>query len=250
MLSLLRQEIWIVNARMRMHCFRYKPKLLGQIMDDLPTDRFSAVRPFYICGVDFCGPINVSLRIRGRPPIKMYIAIFVCFASKAVHIELVPDLSTNCFIIALRSFIARRGVPRRIYSDNATNFLGARNQLQDLLKAFEEQRSQLQSFAAETGMDWQFIPPRATHFGGLWEAAVKSAKGLLLRQIGDASLTEAEVRTHLAEVEAILNSRPLTPCSADPNDGEALTPGHLLIGEALRSVPQGSERDEQTKGWQ
>lgn len=89
----------------------------------------------------------------------MFIAIFVCFASKAVHIELVPDLSPNCFIIALRSFIARRGVPRRIYSDDATNFLGARNQLQDLLNAFEEQSSQLQSFAADTGMDWQFIAP-------------------------------------------------------------------------------------------
>ncbi|XP_051858142.1 uncharacterized protein LOC127565093 [Drosophila albomicans] len=130
----------------------------------------------------------------------------------------------------MNSFIARRGVPLRMYSDNATNFVGTNNVLKELQMEFTKQQEKLQLFASEMGMEWHFIPPRAPHFGGLWEAAVKSAKHLLVRQMANASLTESEVRAHLADVEAILNSRPLTPLSSDPNDGEALTPGHLLIG--------------------
>jgi len=191
-------------------------------MGNLPADRFESVRPFHICGVDLFGPINVSLRIRGRPPIKKYFAVFVCFASKSVH-------------LAFKSFIARRGVPHRVHSDNATNFLGARNELRSLQSAFEDQQSQFQLFVVEKGIEMK------PHFGGLWEAAVKSAKEILVRQVADASLTEAEVRVYLADTEAVLNSPPLTPTSTDPNEGEALTPGHLLIGQALHSLPQGLE---------
>ncbi|XP_034098027.1 uncharacterized protein LOC127566279 [Drosophila albomicans] len=147
----------------------------------------------------------------------------------------------------MNSFIARRGVPLRMYSDNATNFVGTNNVLKELQMEFTKQQEKLQLFASEMGMEWHFIPPRAPHFGGLWEAAVKSAKHLLVRQMANASLTESEVRAHLADVEAILNSRPLTPLSSDPNDGEALTPGHLLIGQAIRSLPQGSVPDRPNK---
>ncbi|XP_041451801.1 uncharacterized protein LOC121405246 [Drosophila obscura] len=139
-------------------------------------------------------------------------------------------------ILGSGGFIARRGVPLRMYSDNGTNFVGARNELQRLQEAFEEQQSSLRTFVAEQGMEWKFIPPRAPHFGGLWEAAVKSAKLLIVRQVADAALTESEVRTVLAVAEAIRNSRPLTPASTDPNDGEVLTPGHFLIGQPLRSL--------------
>ncbi|XP_022222013.2 uncharacterized protein LOC121405532 [Drosophila obscura] len=135
-----------------------------------------------------------------------------------------------------------------MYSDNGTNFVGARNELQRLQEAFEEQQSSLRTFAAEQGMEWKFIPPRAPHFGGLWEAAVKSAKLLIVRQVADAALTESEVRTVLAEAEAIMNSRPLTPASTDPNDGEVLTPGHFLIGQPLRSLPQECEPDGRSSG--
>jgi len=120
------------------HYFRYKPVLMNQIMGNLPADRFESVRPFHICGVDLFGPINVSLRIRGRPPIKMYIAVFVCFASKAIHLELVTNLSTDSFLLAFKSFIARRGVPHRVHPENATNFVGARNELRSLQSVFED----------------------------------------------------------------------------------------------------------------
>ena len=117
LVALLRDKIWLINAkeecsrvvRKCIHCFRYKPKLMNQIMGNLPADRVRALRPFKICGVDFCGPINVTLKIRGRPPIKMYIAVFVCFTSKAVHLELVTDLSSDSFLLCFKRFIGRRG---------------------------------------------------------------------------------------------------------------------------------------------
>ncbi|XP_043866304.1 uncharacterized protein LOC122757781 [Drosophila mojavensis] len=95
----------------------------------------------------------------------------------------------------------------------------------------------MEMFAAERGMEFVFIPPRAPHFGGLWEAAVKSAKGLLLKAMGSARLRQDEVATVLVEVEAVLNSRPMVAPSSNPNDGEVLTPGHFLIGATLVPLP-------------
>ncbi|XP_070144860.1 uncharacterized protein [Drosophila kikkawai] len=138
-------------------------------------------------------------------------------------------------------FVGRRGLPKKVYSDNATNFVGASNVLQELNAAFHHSEDQLRGYAAQRGVEWYFIPPRSPHFGGLWEAAVKSAKHRLLRGVGNAKLTADELSTHLVEVEALLNSRPIASPGNDPNDGEALTPGHLLIGQALLSLPQESD---------
>ncbi|KAL7743847.1 hypothetical protein ACLKA6_000252 [Drosophila palustris] len=128
LVALLRLQFWIVNARdlartvVRgcVHWVRYKPKLQQQLMGNLPVERLTPSRPFAHCGVDFCGPVNVYLRIRGKAPSKSYIAIFVCFATKAVHIEVVSDLSTDAFLASLRRMIARRGLPVDIFCDNAT----------------------------------------------------------------------------------------------------------------------------------
>ena len=107
LIGILRQKIWIINARdlvrkivnKCVHCFHYQPKLQNQIMGNLPADRFKAQRPFLVTGVDFCGPFFISHRIRGKQPFKSYLAVFVCFASKAVHFEIVSDLSTNNFLL-------------------------------------------------------------------------------------------------------------------------------------------------------
>ncbi|XP_072395362.1 uncharacterized protein [Diabrotica undecimpunctata] len=210
-------------------------------MSPLPLDRVQQARPFSKTGIDFAGPIMIrSSRLRKAPTTKAYIAIFICMVTKAIHIELVSNLSTEAFIASLKRFISRRGNPQIIYSDNGTNFIGARNQLRDLslfLKS-KENNHEIQNFLSSTEITWKLIPPRSPHWGGLWEAAVKSAKFHLTKLLGNTCLTFEELSTLLVQIEAILNSRPLYPLSNDPNDLLPLTPGHFLIGAPLISYPE------------
>jgi hypothetical protein len=166
-------------------------------------------------------------------------AIFVCFVTKAVHIEVVTSLTTDAFLAALRRFIARRGKPKTIYSDNGTNFQGAANQLYKIYKMLQSSSEivKVQDFLAKEGCDWKFIPPHAPHFGGLWEAAVKSMKYHLRRTLGSHIASFEELCTLLAEIEACLNSRPLCILSDDPFSQTYLSPGHFLIGEPLTQLP-------------
>ncbi|EFN65241.1 hypothetical protein EAG_00377, partial [Camponotus floridanus] len=160
----------------------------------------------------------------------------------AVHIELAVDLSTEAFLNVLKRFISRRGYPSDIYSDNGLNFIGAKRELSELAALFNEQRDQQQisDYMAIKGINWHCIPPRAPHHGGLWEAAVKGAKRHLIRVTKEAHLRYEELETLLIQVEAILNSRPLTPMSSDPSDLTSLTLGHFLIGSPLTSYPEPS----------
>ncbi|XP_072388594.1 uncharacterized protein [Diabrotica undecimpunctata] len=222
-------------------CHRFNAQFASQIMSPLPLDRVQQARPFSKTGIDFAGPIMIrSSRLRKAPTAKAYIAIFICMVTKAIHIELVSNLSTEAFIASLKRFISRRGNPQIIYSDNGTNFIGARNQLRDLslfLKS-KENNHEIQNFLSSTEITWKLIPPRSPHWGGLWEAAVKSAKFHLTKLLGNTCLTFEELSTLLVQIEAILNSRPLYPLSNDPNDLLPLTPGHFLIGAPLISYPE------------
>lgn len=184
-------------------------------------------------------------KIRGQKLIKGYLCVFVCLTTKACHLELVNDLTTDGFLNCFKRFLSRRGIPRDIYSDNGSNFVGANNHLQDLF-VFLRKRDNQCTFAkyfAEFSINWHFIPAHSPHFGGLWEAAVKSAKYNLKRVIGDISLIYDELNTVIAQAEACLNSRPLTPLSEDPSDFNVLTPGHFLIGCPLVALPQNDIKD-------
>ncbi|XP_062538615.1 uncharacterized protein LOC134206889 [Armigeres subalbatus] len=195
-------------------------------------------RPFSKTGVDYCGPFYVR-PVPRRPTIKMYVAVFICMCTKAVHLELVSDLTTDRFIQALRRFSARRGKCSDLYSDNGTNFVGARKKLRQLYELIrsKEHKERFARYCTEEGTKWHFNPPSAPHFGGLWEAAVRSAKTHLLKVAGETSLSPEDFNTLLIQVEGCLNSRPLTPMSDDPNDLEPLTPSHFLIGSSLQSLP-------------
>ncbi|CAI6345083.1 unnamed protein product [Macrosiphum euphorbiae] len=183
-----------------------------------------------------------ELSLRKARIVKVYIAVFVCMSTKAVHLEPVSALSTEAFRLTLDRFVARRGLPTSIYSDCGTNFVGAARQLRQLVN-HPDNRDQLSGHIACV---WHFNPPGAPHFGGIWEAAVKSAKALLLRAMNSQVWTLEEFTTVLCRVEAALNSRPLVPASSDPNDLECLTPGHFLIGRPLISIPEPVTTSTQT----
>ena len=248
MLAYIRQQFCILDCknviRHFIHkcisCFKQRAKTRNQLMGSLPQSRVVPGRPFQRTGVDYAGPIDVrATRLRGTVTYKSYIAVFVCFTTKAIHIELVSDLTTTSFVAAFKRFCSRRGHVSHMYSDNATTFVGATAELNKTHRiAINQLNSSMAKILATDGTQWHFIPPASPHFGGLWEAGVKSIKRHLKRVIGDKMLSFEELQTVLIQIEGALNSRPLCPMSNDADDLAVLTPGHFLIGEAVNAVPE------------
>lgn len=246
-LATMRREFWPISGktlvnyvcRNCVNCFRLSPTPVVQPHGQLPKARTVPSRPFSTTGVDFCGPVFLKPVHRRAAPQKVFIAVFVCFATKAVHLELVCDLSSNAFIATFRRFIARRGFPTEMQSDNGTNFQGTKSRLTEMHHIFKNKRDQeaIINECSSKGIIWRFIPPRAPNFGGLWEAAVKTAKTSLLKSIGCRHLSYEDMVTVLYQIEANMNTRPLTPLSDDPNELDVLTPGHFLAGCPLLSLP-------------
>lgn len=208
-------------------------------MGNLPFHRVNQpIKPFAATGVDYTGAIELkSSRHRGNVTYKGYIVVFICLATKAVHLEIVTGMSTEHFLCALQRFIGRRGMCVHIFSDNGTNFIGADNAFnaEKFVKSIE---SDIVPKLAEKGIQWHFNPPHSPNFGGLWEANVKATKYHLKRVIDGTRLTYEELSTVLVRIESCLNSRPLCPLTSDVDDLDVLTPGHFLTGAALLAPPQ------------
>lgn len=254
-LQLVRQKYWIPKGRSLTRfiinrcptCFRYRAKWSKQLMAVLPKDRTTPGRPFKVCGVDYLGPVGLSSKIGRNPTItKAYVCVFVCFATRAVHLELVSGASTQQFMQALRRMTARRGSVRTIWSDNGTNFVGANNFLKEI---YQKQYEWANGEVADVfQINWKFITPHAPHHGGLHEAAVKSTKHHLTRVIGKQNLTFEEYSTLLNQIEACLNSRPICPLSDDPDDLSPLTPAHFLVGEPLITLGEADNLISENQG--
>lgn len=229
----LRQRYWILNLRPTVRGVAYrclvcrirKAKPCAPRMADLPDSRLAHHnRPFTHCGVDLFGPIEVTV---GRRREQRYGVLFTCMTVRAVHIETVPSLTADSFIMALRRMASRRGWPQYMYSDNGTNLRGAEVELR---KSFLESESKVNDELANIGIIWNFNSPVSPHKGGAWERLIRSVKTALKITLKERAPREEVLTTLLTEIEHTVNSRPLTHVSVDPECAEALTPNHFLIG--------------------
>nr|XP_015925097.1 uncharacterized protein LOC107452968 [Parasteatoda tepidariorum] len=207
-------------------CTKFKPRFLVQKMGDLPSVRCKPTFPFLNSGTDFAGPFFIKNKNQRKGPFqKIFIAIFVCLVTKAIHIEIVSNLTSGSFIATLKRFIACKGKCSILYSDNAKTYLGANRELKRLYNLVSKPDETLSKFLISERINWKFIPPRSPNFGGIWESGIKSFKFHLKRTIG--TLTYEEFLTIINQIEGILNSRPLMPLSSDADDLDVLTPAHF-----------------------
>eukprot|EP00105_Crassostrea_gigas_P022480 XP_011442016.1 PREDICTED: uncharacterized protein LOC105338534 [Crassostrea gigas] len=200
-------------------------------MADLPLDRLTPGPPFTSVGLDVFGPWPVVTRKTrgGSAQNKRWAVLFSCLTTRAVHIEVIEDMSSSCFINALRRFVALRGPVKLFRSDKGTNFIGAVNDLN--VNAINVEDKMVQTYLKDNRATWLFNAPHASHMGGVWERAIGSARKILdsmLLQEGPKDLTHEVLVTLMAEVCAILNSRPIAAIDTDPSSPMVLSPNILL----------------------
>lgn len=229
----LRQRFWITRIRPTVKnalrscptCMLRRAKPPNPSTGNLPAARLSHhVRPFSFTGLDYFGPLEVTV---GRHREKRWVALFTCLTIRAIHLEVVTSLSADSAIAALRRFIARRGQPTELWSDNATCFKAAKQELKEEEETFQ---GALREECGARRITWRFIPPASPFMGGAWERLVRSVKEALRVTLREKHPSDETLHTLLVEIENIVNSRPLTHVSVAPEDPEALTPNHILLG--------------------
>ncbi|XP_076299888.1 uncharacterized protein LOC143218544 [Lasioglossum baleicum] len=218
-LCTLRREYWVLRARSLVRamihrcvrCVYERAEVPTQLMGQLPTPR--SIKTFDHTGVDYAGPLSIRASAgRVIATRKAYIAVFVFLATRAIHLELAADLTTEAFFRAFARFVSRRGMPSTVYSDNGTTFVGADSELA---------RS--------------------------YRAAIRDPDARNGRVIGEHKLTFEEFATLLCRVKACLNLRTIAPLSDAIDDFDALTPGHFLIGHPPTAVPEPTLLDRKEK---
>ncbi|XP_055938249.1 uncharacterized protein LOC129968417 [Argiope bruennichi] len=229
----LRENYWILKSRKAIKkgiksciiCNRFDAKPVFVQEGLLPHDRVRDAETFEIVGLDLAGPVIL------KEERKAWILILTCAVYRAVHLELLTSVSTENFLLGLRRFIARRGRPSVIYSDNSTNLKSAHRLLKEV--DFEK----LKNIEELSPISWTFIPPNAPWWGGFWERLIGLMKRILRRTLRKTSLNHEEMNTVLCDCERVMNSRPLTYVSKDAEDLEPLTPAMFLHNFRETGVP-------------
>ena len=239
--NIVQQKFWILGIRnalrsIRNKCIRCRKgrtQTMTPVMAELPTERLDASTAFANVGIDYFGPFTVKI---GRRNEKRWCCLFTCLTVRAVHIEIVPKLDTDSCLNTIMRFIARRGKPIKMISDNGTNFVGADREFKEYVAAWNKERVEEHLF--QQGIRWKFNPPAAPHFEGVWERLVRSCKKAMYAVLGNqSSVTEDVLSITMCLVEQTLNARPLTPVSSDVNYFESITPNHLLLGNKNVCLP-------------
>ncbi|XP_073249615.1 uncharacterized protein [Porites lutea] len=249
-LSAIRREFWIPQGRttvrnVLLNCRRCRRHQGGPYkmpkMAPYPPSRIEESSPFTYTGLDYLGPLYV--KVNGVTQ-KVWVCLFTCLAVRAVHLEVIHDLSAQQFVLCLRRFIARRGKPKEIISDNASQFKLAKSTVEEAWQ-FATTSPDTQSYLANEGITWSFIIELAPWMGGFYERLVGLVKQALRKSIGKICLNIVQLETILTEIEAVINSRPLVYVGADLKSGFALTPGDFLSLNPKTGVSFLETEDEQ-----
>ena len=245
----LRQTFWIPRGHAQVkkvlhrcaYCRNRRARPQQPKMADLPAERFDTSHAFSTVGLDFFGPLQVK---KFRRTEKRFGLLFTCLATRAIHLEVVQAMDTDSFVMALRRFIARRGRPNKICSDNGTNIKGGERELREALANLKQQR--ITDELTQRHITWRWNPPAAPHFGGVWERLVGSVKRALSVVLGGHVTTDETLSTVLCEVENMVNSRPITHVTDeyDGRDLTALTPNHFLLGRNNAALAPGNFKDD------
>ena len=241
-LTSLRERYWILRGRQTVKrvirsctiCLRHEGLPYSYpTPPHLPGDRVSDDPPFAHTGIDFAGPLIVYQCEGDGNQLKAYICLFTCASTRAVHLELTGSLNVEHFLLALRRFVGRRGLPATIWSDNAKTFKLTAKELQRIMSS-----PKIHRYLSNIRVEWKFIIDRAPWWGGFWERMVKSVKRCLRKCIGWTSLNFDELNTLVVEVESVINSWPLTYVHDDAEGiSYALCPSDLINGRRISATP-------------
>ena len=239
----LRKEYWIMKARNLTRsvvqkcvpCQKAIKPRMEQKMAQLPPDRFEAGRPWDNVGVDYTG--HFYLAEDGGEAYKVYVCIFTDLTTRAVHLELCPGMTVEHFLRAFRRFISRRGVPSRLRSDEARNFKRAQHELRQLFTLSQTPETKNELSRRKIRWDWVLNTPHSPWRGGTWERLIGTAKSTLRKVLGAKTVDQDTFQTVLAEVEAIMNDRPLCAVRQDVTSYDPVTPAQLTQGRDLSCLP-------------
>jgi hypothetical protein len=247
-LSRTRQTYWITRGRSAVKaalnkcnvCRRYDggPYKMP-VMAPLPSSRVQKSSAFSRTGLDYLGPLNIKTSNGNR---KVWICLFSCMTTRAIHLEVIQDLSTEEFLMCLQRFISQRNTPIEIVSDNAAQFKLASKVINHIWKNVV-QSNEVMSYVASKGIRWNFIVELAPWMGGFYERLVGVVKSALRKSLGRKLLTMIQLQTLIKEVETVVNSRPLVYEENDLSSNITLTPGHFLTLNPNTGVPDLEDDD-------
>ena len=239
-LNTVREQIWIPKGRQTIKkiisaCVLCK-KVEGRPCiypgpPPLPSIRVSLNKPFENVGVDYTGAIILT-KTSDNLPLKVYICLFTCTATRAIFLSVAQDMSANTFLLILRKFCATHSTPKVIISDNGTNFTCSAKFLEEIYNDFN-----VSEFCSVNKIAWKFIAPRAPWQGGFYEIMIKLVKNCLRKVLYKKKVSLAELETIIIEIQARINNRPLTYVDNDRSKLEILTPSRLLIGHKVEVFP-------------